>query len=43
MQNLWCYAEKLIQGQGYEYDIREINEDLHLAVLQAANQAQSAA
>ena len=43
MQNLWCYAEKLIQGLGYEYDIRELNEDLHLAVLQAAKQAQSAA
>jgi hypothetical protein len=26
-----------------EYDIREIDEDLYLAVLQAAKQAQSAA
>ena len=35
--------KKLIQGLGYEYDIREIDEDLYLAVLQAAKQAQSAA
>ena len=43
MHNLWRYAEKLSQGLGYEYDIREIDEDLYLAVLQAAKQAQSAA
>ena len=42
MHNLWCYAEKLSQGLGYEYEIREIDEDLYLAVLQAAKQAQSA-
>ena len=43
MHNLWRYAEKLSQGQGSEYNIREIDEDLYLAVLQAAKQAQSAA
>ena len=43
MHNLWCYAGKLTQGLGYEYDIREIDEVLYLAVLQAAKQAQSAA
>ena len=43
MHNLWRYAEKPCQGLGYEYDIREIDADLYLAVLQAAKQAQSAA
>ena len=40
--NLWCHAEKFSQRQGWEYDIREIDEDLYLAVMKAAKQAQSA-
>ena len=43
MHNLWCYRKKPSQGLGYEYDIREIDEDLYLAVLEAAKQVQSAA
>ena len=31
------------QGLGCEYDIRDIDDDLYLAVLQAAKQAQYAA
>ena len=43
MHNLWCYTEKLSQRLRSEYDIREIDEDLYLAVLQEAKLAQSAA
>ena len=34
--NLWCKIEKFSQRQGWEYDIRKIDDDLHLAVLKAA-------
>ena len=35
MHNLWCYVVKLSQRLRSDYDIREIDEDLYLAVLQA--------
>ena len=40
MHNLWCYVVKLSQRLRSDYDIREIDEDLYLAVLQAARQSQ---
>ena len=40
MQNLWCYVVIPSQRLRSDYDIREIDEDLYLAVLQEARQSQ---
>ena len=40
MHNLWCYVVEPSQRLRSDYDIREIDEDLYLAVLQAARQSQ---
>ena len=36
MYILWCYVVKPSQRLRSDYDIREIDEDLYLAVLEAA-------
>ena len=43
MHNLWCYVVEPSQRLRSDYDIREIDEDLYLAVLQTSKQAQSPA
>ena len=40
MHNLWCYVEKPSQRLRSDYDIREIDEDLYIAVLEDARQWQ---